>query len=657
MSFLFPAFLLGLAALALPVLLHLLRKRVNRTTAFPALRFLAPSRADQNRQKIRRRVVLALRCLALALLALAFARPFFGAPPKNQSRATIVVIDNSFSLQAGNRWPTLRRWVREQIGAPARGETIGLLLMNPRPTWLVPPTSDTASALAALESLAPGWESTRAEPALRLAGDILAVAPARERRILYLGDHQALGWSGADFSQPLPPGVALLFPDPSPPPARQAALAATLLREGDSTTIAITTRNFTAAHARTVSVFAETIATPIAKTQLALQPNDETTLRLPLPVSAIGPAPRWYRVALDADDLPADDTVWLVAPSPRAAGVPVLLDRPASTGADHLATAFASLAELPPGLHVLRPPAAAWPAPALAVLREDASFAGLAAERLDAFLASGGGALVFLGDGPDRLRWLSKHGVTPRPVATAPARIGDWAPDHPFVGPLAARGLRQLVGWEFARAWSLPAEACEPIAFWSDGTPALGQFAVGPGRVLLAGWQPDRAAGDWPVNAAFVPFVHRAATHLLDLAEANTSAGPRVGNPLSLPGTGAWRALSGPDSDRKPSSPAKASDSVTPAAPGLYEFAPAGAPPRLYAVCLDPAESDLAPASADRPWQGLANPRPAPAKSKDSPSSAAILATEPQSPLWWWAFAALACFALAELGLANRTSR
>src|SRR6185436_2207527 len=101
-----------------------------------------------------------------------------GAPPKAQPRATVVVIDNSFSLQTGKRWPTLRRWAREQIGSPARGETLGLLLMNPRPTWLVPPTTDTASALAALDSLSPGWESTRAEPALRLAGDILAVAPA-----------------------------------------------------------------------------------------------------------------------------------------------------------------------------------------------------------------------------------------------------------------------------------------------------------------------------------------------------------------------------------------------------------------------------------------------------------------------------------------------
>lgn len=663
MSFLAPAFLLGLLALALPVLLHLLRRRVTRTVPFPALRFLAPTRADQTRQKIRRRIVLALRCLALAALAVAFARPFFGAPPSVAGQATVVVVDNSFSLQTGKRWPELRKWARDQLGQPARGDTVGLLLMNPRPTWLVPPTTDTAAALATLASLAPGWESTRAEPALRLAGDILAAAPARKRRIIFLGDQQASGWAGADFAHALPAGVAVLFPDPAPAPARQAALVATsLVHEGGAWSVSVTARNFTAAHKRTVSVFAEAATAPLAAAPFDLPAGDNTTVQVPLPAPAAGgPAPAWFRIALDADDLPADDTAWLVAPAARPADLPLLLDRSsqAVNGADFVATAFASLADLPPSFHILPPPSRAWPAPGLAVLRHDASFAGESANRLDAFLNAGGAALIFLGDGPARLRWLARHGVKPAALTTPSGQVRDWTVDHPLVTPLATRGLRNLVGWEFARAWALPAEACEPIAFWTDGTPALGEFPVGAGRVLLAGWSADRAAGDWPVSPAFVPFLHCAANHLLNLAATASAGAPRVGAALALPATpGTWRALSGPTAVDNSNLRSQISNSITPATPGLYEFAASGSPRRLFAVGLAPEESDPGLPSNEHPWQRLVSAEESPVEVEATRArSFAPPATEPKNPLWWWAFAGLALFALAELGLANRTAR
>src|SRR5690606_34017346 len=103
-SFLSPNFLLAVAALALPLLLHLLRRRVTRTIPFPSLRFLAAAKpTDRRRQNLRRRIVLALRCLALVALALAFARPFFGAAEPPVGRATVIIVDNSYSLQTGQR--------------------------------------------------------------------------------------------------------------------------------------------------------------------------------------------------------------------------------------------------------------------------------------------------------------------------------------------------------------------------------------------------------------------------------------------------------------------------------------------------------------------------------------------------------------------------
>lgn len=659
MSFLSPLFLLGLLAIALPLALHLLRRRVTRTVPFPALRFLAATRADQRHQKLRRRVVLALRCLALAALAFAFARPFFGSPPANLARATVVVIDNSFSLQAPDRWQALHRQIRDTLGSTGKDESLGLLLMNPRPTWLVAPTGDTAAALAAFDALKPGWNATRAEPALRFAADTLAAIPAQNHRILYLGDHQAQGWAGADFAKTLPPGIIAFFPKTSPAPERQAALtAATLTREGDAAFITVTARNFSnTRQVRTLSVFAENSPEPLITSPLALPVGESDTVRLALPS---GLTPSFLRLALDSDDLPADDTFWLVPPSARSDRL-LLLDRTAAS-ADYVGTAYAALAAIPPALRVAPPPATAWPAGAVAILRDAASFTPEPAARLDAFLAAGGSALVFLDGSPAQTTWLARHRLTPNSLklnlptstrADAPspssARLRDWTLDHPLVAPLAESNLRTLVGWEFTRAWSLPADAVEPLAFWTDGSVALGEARIGPGRVLLAGFTPDRRDGDWPVHPAFVPFLHRAATHLLGLADTTAAAPLRVGSPLPAPDSSdvQWQAHAGP---------ATLAGGV-PDAPGIYTLNVPGAPPRLVAVNLDPAESDLSPWPEGAPWNDLVSAEPIPPPAPDTLRTALAADTEQQNPLWWWALAALAVAALAELTLANRTTR
>ena len=658
MNWLSPNFLFAVAAIVLPLALHLLRRRVVRSQPFPSLRFLAATRDDQRHQKIRRRVVLALRCLALALLAAAFARPFFGETPEATTRATVVVIDNSFSLQAGTRWNALRGWARAQIGPITEGDSLGLLLMNPSPTWLITPTRDINTALIALDRLEPGWETTRAEPAMRLAADVLANTPARERRLVLLGDHQSLGWNGTDFLKKLPPGVVPVFADPSPAPERQAALTQARLNHDDAGwSVAVTVRNFTARQKRTVSLYSETSHAPLQSMPVELPAGESVTLKLALPASVTVP-PAFVRVALDADDLPADNTLWVVAPA--ASGEHrLLLDRlPANGTADHLGTAYAALAAQPPALRVAPTPDSAWPVTAAAILRTSASFSGEAGGRLDAFLAAGGSAFFLIDGGTAQRDWLAAHGIKLRAVEAKPARLRDWALDHPLVIPLAEHNLRSLVGWEFSRAWSLPAEVMEPLAYWADGSVALGECRLGAGRVLIAGFTAERRDGDWPVQTAFVPFLHRTASYLFGQTAATQDAPPRVGVTLAQPqGPGTWSALAGPAVAALKSSKAPLTERFTPTAPGVYAFTPAAGPRHLYPVGLAEDESELSPWPAGTPWKDLISPEKAPATPLSVRQADASADAERHSSLGWWAFVGLAIFALAELGLANRTSR
>ncbi|MGB7218873.1 MAG: BatA domain-containing protein, partial [Vicinamibacterales bacterium] len=78
MSFLTPLFLAGLGAIAIPILIHLIQRERKRVVQFPSLMFLQriPYHSVR-RRRIRHWLLLAMRVTAIALLVLAFARPFF----------------------------------------------------------------------------------------------------------------------------------------------------------------------------------------------------------------------------------------------------------------------------------------------------------------------------------------------------------------------------------------------------------------------------------------------------------------------------------------------------------------------------------------------------------------------------------------------------
>jgi len=656
MNWLFPGFLLGTAAIALPILLHLLRRRPKRTVLFPSLRFLTAAQPQNDRsQRLRRWLVLLLRCAALALLAGTFARPFFGANQSGQRQAVVVVIDNSFSLQAGPRWVTLRRWAREQTGATAPGDKVGLLLMAPRPTWLAPLPTRGDAALALLEKLTPGWETAQAEPALRLAADTLAATAADRRRIVYLGDHQRVSWAGCDFGKKFPPGVKTVFPDVPGPMARQAAVRPpTITRTSTGFHAVVPIQNFTAAQNRTLRVYRDSAMVSIQQQTVALAEGDTQTVPVDLPAGNAADS-AYFRFALDEDDLPADDQAYAVwqTSSERT----VLLDPlPPGSAADYVGAALASAAALEPAVQVVPTPATAWPSAAIAVLRNDASFAGDAARRLDTFLHGGGSALIFVGGGSAQMAWLANVArIKGRALPTAgeSLELRDWAVDHPLVAGLAAHSVRALLNWKFRRGWALPVDAVEPLAFWSEHGVAIGETSGNAGHILVCGFAADRRDSEWPAREMFVPFVHRAVAYLLGAQTGGSAQPARVGESLVLPAeTGNWRALAGPASGTPAS---VAGRSITPSAPGVYEFG-FGTERKLFAVNLAAEESDPAAWSDGTPWLNLETNARVPRATVSQVALASVEA-EQRAPLWWWLLAAAAVALIAELGLANRTTR
>jgi len=646
-NWLFPGFLAGAALIGVPIVLHLLRRKPRKVIRFPSLRFLGESALrDTRRNQLLRWLTLLLRCAAIALLCAAFARPFWGRTPSATRTALVIALDNSMSQQARGRWDATLQWSRQQLNALGAGDQAALLVMEPEPAWLVPMTDDLARIRSALAAAKPGYDKTRYARPLRLAGETLTRTAAGKRVIAWAADEQRAGWRGTDFADKLPPGIEFRFMGVAPAPQRQAAIISVRDSTTTKNSLELVIRQFQPAGPDHRQLTVHAGGHVLTTQSVLLRPGDnKLSVTCDWPAGAPG-----VRVSLDADDLPADDLAWVAAATQTTNHV--LLD--AATETDVLADALRSTQKLPSaGLAPDALPDHAWPADAVVVLRNEASFQGDSVSRLNQFLDGGGAAWIFVdGSGPQK-EWLKRHGVnvTARSAADEPCHLRDWDAEHPALAAFAGQSLLPLLDIGFYRGFVLAGDALAPVANWPDGKMAIAELNIGGSRLLLCGFPLDRAVTDWPAQPSFVPFVHCAACWLG--AIRNTRTDWRVGDSIPLPeGAGTWRALdaAAPEKDRP------ADGSVRPAAPGLYEFSANGSK-QVFAVNTPPEESDLSPWPAPDQIAGLETPGSAPAAARAAAQPAVVAAAENRQRLWWWLLAAGGGALLSELAMANRTAR
>ena len=102
MSFLYPSFLFALAAIAIPIIIHLFNFRRYKTVYFTNVRFLREVKEQtDSRSRLKHLLILLCRILSIIFLVLAFAQPFIrnkSTAVNTGKKAVSVFIDNSFSM-------------------------------------------------------------------------------------------------------------------------------------------------------------------------------------------------------------------------------------------------------------------------------------------------------------------------------------------------------------------------------------------------------------------------------------------------------------------------------------------------------------------------------------------------------------------------------
>lgn len=176
----------GLAAVSIPILIHILMRRRRKPVQWGAMRFLLEAyRRQRQRLRLEQLLLLATRCLVVALVALALGRPLLGAAGLLSGRGATTVyllVDNSLTSSAEDAdgraaLERSRSIAAEVLGGldPTLGDRAGLIsLGGPADAMVVPASSDIGAVKGMVEAMRPTDSAADLAGAVRALRDELA---------------------------------------------------------------------------------------------------------------------------------------------------------------------------------------------------------------------------------------------------------------------------------------------------------------------------------------------------------------------------------------------------------------------------------------------------------------------------------------------------
>lgn len=610
MNFLNPLFLFGLAAGAIPILIHLFTRKRPREVRFSSLEFLSEvNRSEIRRIRIKQWLLLLLRTLAVLALALAMSRPVVKASAGGRDGAAttiVALVDRSGSMGALTRGGPLmddaRRMIESLLATLGHGDEMLLIPYDEGPAPIsARAISDVPRLRAATQGLAAGARATDHRRALTLAAQALRESHALNRELFWISDFQASGFE-AGAAAGLPPGPwndirTYLVPLSAARRGNVALVEAALAPAESGAALAVRGASFGApAGDRAVAVTGAGSGDELGRGFLPVAEDGEADALIPL--SRL--PEQGGRVSIPDDELPLDNV--RVFAAGRSGTLRVLLRHEGAATPVGLALAAGSPAS---GLVVESVDAATLPgrlADADVLALDDIDRMGPAELQatLD-FLRGGGAVLLVLGRHADPQFWngglLRDLGIgvledLEQSSAGSGWRLRRRVAGHPVLTGFPARPGEALSTARFTAIRRLiPGSSARVLLEFDREHPALVES-----RAALAFLAPlDAESSDFPVSGAFLPLLHQAVKVL----GRGTAAGSlKPGERYSAPaGTGAWRIID--EAGREISVELVTAEGATRLLsaplerPGLYRVFQGAAPRASFAVNPDPRESDL----------------------------------------------------------------
>ena len=193
--------LFGIAAVSVPIIIHLLNRRKFQKVVWGAMRFLKISvEQNQRRMKIEDLILLLLRCALVALLALARPAIFSSMDMLGTSKVTgVIVLDNSYSMGMNDgtstRFDKARKAAEQALDSMPAGSATAVFLASDIAQGLIPePTFDFNLARKVIREAPLSDRSSELLSAIDKAVDTLKGRLALRKEVYVITDGQASGW-------------------------------------------------------------------------------------------------------------------------------------------------------------------------------------------------------------------------------------------------------------------------------------------------------------------------------------------------------------------------------------------------------------------------------------------------------------------------------
>ncbi len=629
MGILVPLYLAGLTALSLPLILHLVRRTPRGRQEFSSLMFLSPTPPRLTRRsRLDQILLLLLRLAALALVTLAFCRPFLREAASLTfadltGKRLAILIDTSASMKRGDLWQQAIKAAEKQLDDLNPQDDVALFAFGERLRTIIDfqqegaaPISDKPQVVRnRLKELQPDWDSTDLGAALvAVASELDTASDVRqsplEPQIVVISDFQSGSRIEALQSFEWPERVPVVTLAVSPSSTTNAHAQVLPAEEGNELGD-VRVRVVNAADSRgdqfTVE-WAEQKSSG-ARTDVYVPPGQTRIIRLPRGTENL----QADRVVLRGDDHEFDNTFFVVPPRKLEA---TLLYAGRDTAEDpeglqlylRLAVANDSLrqVEVRP-LDVTKPLTVPGDVePKLIVVSQPVT------EELRTTLTKfveQGGVLLLVPDGEEAATSVASFfgdveftRVASDTVGAGESRnekyllLGEIDFTHPLFVPFASprySDFTKIHFWKHRVVTLKSPTTTRVVARFDNGDPALLERSVGEGRVLAltSGWQP--ADSQLALSSKFVPLVGA----LLDLACGGTEVAESVavGQPVTLPSSKQSEPIvvHTPDG-REVRLAADASTFAETDRPGIYR-AKVGSTETRFAVNLSSSESLTTP--------------------------------------------------------------
>ena len=581
MGVLVPLYLAGLTALSLPLILHLVRRTPRGRQEFSSLMFLSPTPPRLTRRsRLDQILLLLLRLAALALVTLAFCRPFLRETASLSfadltGKRLAILIDTSASMKRGGLWQQAIKAAEKQLADLNPQDDVALFAFSDRLQTIIDfqkegsaPISDKPQVVRnRLRTLKPDWGSTDLGTALvAVASELDSASDVRqsplEPQIVVISDFHSGSRIEALQSFEWPERVPVVTLRVSPTNTTNAHAQVLPAEEGNELAD-VRVRVVNAADSRgdqfTVE-WSEFLVPPSGgkardrpkaelRTDVYVPPGQTRIIRLPRGTDSL----QADRVVLRGDDHDFDNTFFVVPPRKLEATL-LYAGRDAAEDPEGLQL-FLRLAVANDPLRQVevRPLDAAKPLTAPGDVAPDLIVVSQAiSEELRTTLTTfveQGSMLLLVPDGDEAATSVTSFfddvEFTRVAAETVEAResrsekyllLGEIDFTHPLFAPFAGprySDFTKIHFWKHRPVTLKTPATTRVVARFDNGDPALLERSIGKGRVLAltSGWQPGDS--QLALSSKFVPLVGA----LLDLACGGTEVAESVavGQPVTLP--------------------------------------------------------------------------------------------------------------------------